>query len=176
MSAGKYGIAGSAPRVCSSNISNSLTDPLRVPPLSDNILRLLPTALRDYEPRVHNYADQLLAKIAESEGKPIDATLWFNFFSFDVMGDLAWGKSFNMLRDGIKHYFMTALHADMVSVGLFSHLVWLFPAVKATPIVNHGFNKFWKWVHEQVKERRAVKCLSSPTWEPCQRLTDNVCR
>lgn len=94
-----------------------------------------------------------------SEGKPIDVADWFNFYSFDVMGDLAWGKSFHMLRDGVKHYFMKCLHADMVNVGLFSHLLWLFPIFKATPILNNEHKRFWNWVAAQVAERKVVGLL-----------------
>ncbi|KAH7014166.1 cytochrome P450 [Microdochium trichocladiopsis] len=110
---------------------------------------------KDYEPRVTNYTSQLLGKIARSEGKPLNVSDWFNFYSFDVMGDLAWGKSFGMLRDGIKHYFMKSLHADMTSVGIFTHLVWLFPIFKATPILNATHLEFWGWVNSQMKPEKA---------------------
>lgn len=97
-----------------------------------------------------------MQQLSKRENSPVNVTDWFNFYSFDVMGDMAWGKSFNMLRDGIKHYFMTSLHADMTSVGLFSHLVWLFPIFKATPILNKESKKFWIWVNNQVDERKKV--------------------
>jgi cytochrome P450 len=114
------------------------------------------TALRDYEPRVTAYTDQLLDHFKQTEGKPVNVTDWFNFYSFDVMGDLAWGKSFGMLQAGVKHYFMNALHASMTNVGLFSHLVWLVPLFKATPILNRDDLVFWDWVNTQVKERKKV--------------------
>jgi cytochrome P450 family 628 len=116
----------------------------------------LSAALRGYEPRVTDYAAQLMSHIDRTAGHPIDATDWFNFYSFDVMGDLAWGKSFGMLQNGVKHYFMKSLHADMTNVGLFSHLIWLFPLFKATPVINHEHIRFWKWVKAQVDERRKV--------------------
>lgn len=112
------------------------------------------TALRDYEPRVIRHANNLLEHLARTEGHPVNVSDWFNFFSFDVMGDLAWGKSFNMLRDGIKHYFMVVLHADMTNIGLFSHMLWLFPIFKATPILNAEHRRFWDWLKVQVSERR----------------------
>ena len=118
-------------------------------------------ALRGYEPRVTAYADQLLEEFKNKEGKPINVSEWFNFYSFDVMGDLAWGKSFGMLRDGIKHYFMVTLHGDMKNVGLFSHLVWLFPIFKAIPILNSEHKMFWKWINTQVAERKQV-CEPQP--------------
>ena len=101
-----------------------------------------------------------MQQLAKRENQPVNVTDWFNFYSFDVMGDLAWGKSFNMLRDVIKHYFMKSLHADMTNVGLFSHLVWLFPIFKATPILNAENKKFWSWVNKQVADRKMVNTCS----------------
>jgi cytochrome P450 family 628 len=106
---------------------------------------------------VVDYTDQLLAHIETSKGSPLNVTDWFNFYSFDVMGDLSFGKSFGMLREGVKHYFMTSLHADMTSIGLFGHLPWLFPFVKMTPGVNAEHLKFWKWLKIQVNDRRKVR-------------------
>ena len=58
------------------------------------------TALRDYESRVVKYSNELTDQLKTFSGKPIDASLWLNFYSFDVMGDLAFGQSFDMLRSG----------------------------------------------------------------------------
>ncbi|KAH8896942.1 benzoate 4-monooxygenase cytochrome P450 [Thozetella sp. PMI_491] len=114
-------------------------------------------ALRDYEPRVANYTDKLIDKISEQDGKPLDVTHWFNFYSFDVMGDLAFGKSFNMLRDGIVHDFMAMVHANMLILGAFKHLIWIFSIFKEVPIINSENLKFNKWLGKQVHERRKNK-------------------
>lgn len=115
-----------------------------------------PLAVKDYEPRVVKYTDQLLAQIQATQGMPINVTDWFNFYSFDVMGDLAFGKSFNMLRHGVKHYFMKCLHADMQNVGYLAHVTWLFPFLKITPVLNTEHLKFWSFCTKQVAERRQV--------------------
>ncbi|KAL4805917.1 cytochrome P450 monooxygenase [Aspergillus unguis] len=110
-------------------------------------------ALRDYEPRVAHYTDQLVAAIEKSVDVPMDMTAWFNYYSFDIMGDLSFGKSFDMLVDGKEAYILKKLHADMQNIGLFSHLTWLFPFFKRIPGLNADYLKFWDWVGEQVKAR-----------------------
>lgn len=132
---------------------------------------LTKVALRDYEPRVSRYTDQLLAQLETSQGKPINMTTWFNFYSFDVMGDLAFGKSFGMLQEGVVHYFMKSLHADMTNIGLFSHMLWLFPLFKATPILNYEHKRFWKWVNAQVDGRRKVRWSRT---SPSSIMTDRI--
>lgn len=51
-------------------------------------------ALRDYRPRVSRYTDQLIQAINRGIGlgKPMDVLRWFNYYSFDVMGDLSLGS------------------------------------------------------------------------------------
>nr|XP_036579748.1 cytochrome p450 [Colletotrichum truncatum]KAF6787428.1 cytochrome p450 [Colletotrichum truncatum] len=137
-------------------------------------------ALRDYEFRVANYTNQLLGQIEAHKGKPFNIADWFNFYSFDVMGDLAFGKTFGMLKEGIKHYFMTSLHTDMQAIGSFSHMLWLFPIFKNTPILNANNKRFWKFVTSQVDERiknppnrpdvfswvlEEYQAIKKPTWQ-----------
>lgn len=50
---------------------------------------------------VIQYASQLEERIAKlsSAGRDLNVSQWFYLFSFDVMGEFAFGKSFNMLRN-----------------------------------------------------------------------------
>ncbi|KAM0541239.1 hypothetical protein ACHAPJ_013327 [Fusarium lateritium] len=114
-------------------------------------------ALRDYEPRVTQYTAQLLDRLSELQGTPINASEWFNFYSFDVMGDLAFGKSFDMLRGGVKHYFMISLHESMKMVGYVAHMTWIFPFLKMIPAVDAETKKFWAWCESQVQQRSKSK-------------------
>jgi hypothetical protein len=105
------------------------------------------------------YTNQLIEAIGKNVGNPINMAKWFNYYSFDVMGDLAFGKPFNMLIDGKDTYFSLQLHEDMKAIGLFSHLTWLFPFFKRVPLVNADYLKFWAWVGEQVDRRIKVFIL-----------------
>ncbi|KAJ5805507.1 Cytochrome P450 [Penicillium pulvis] len=110
-------------------------------------------ALRDYAPRVSHYTELLIQNIHSELGRPMDVSRWFNYYSFDVMGDLSFGKSFDMLVDGKDAYILKQMHADMKNVGLFSHLTWLFPFFKRIPVLNTNYLKFWSWVDKHVEER-----------------------
>jgi len=111
---------------------------------------------------VTQYAVQLLKRIDESRGQPMDVTKWFNFYGFDVMGDVGFGQELGMLREGETHYFMSATYQFMLVVRLFSHLVWLFPLYKMLPVVNQNVKRFEGWIVEQVQDRRKVNdCLAA---------------
>ena len=57
--------------------------------------------------RIQRYNDLLLAKLADT--KVVNASEVFNQYSFDVMGDLAFGRSFGMLESGETHWAIQLL-------------------------------------------------------------------
>ncbi|RBR01496.1 hypothetical protein FVER53590_05671 [Fusarium verticillioides] len=114
-------------------------------------------ALREYEARVAGYTTQLVEQIEASQGTPIDASSWFNFYSFDVMGDLAFGRSFDMLKNGTSHPFMELVHSNMLMAGSLTHLPWIFPLLKRIPVLNRKNLEFQGWLKQQVDWRQKNK-------------------
>ncbi|KAE8165150.1 cytochrome P450 monooxygenase [Aspergillus tamarii] len=110
-------------------------------------------ALKHYEPRLSSYAAQLFTAIDSHLGQSMNMTQWFNYYAFDVMGDLAFGKGFNMLAEGKDQYFLTQLRGNMKAIGLTSHLSWIFPFFKRIPGLNGGYLKNLQWLAEQVDWR-----------------------
>lgn len=115
-------------------------------------------ALRDYEPRVSRYTEQLIQAIDRvvAAGKPMDVSRWFSYYSFDVMGELSFGKAFDMLVRGRDAYILKEVHAFLKMIGLFAHLTWMFPLFKRMPGVNASMVRYWDWVVEQVDWRIQV--------------------
>ncbi|KAI8952903.1 putative cytochrome P450 oxidoreductase [Xylaria longipes] len=110
-------------------------------------------ALLGYDCRITKAINQLLPAIEEHRGRPIDITQWFTFFVFDVMEDLAFNKSSNMLADGKEAYILNTIRTDMWNIAFFGHLPWLLPFLKRTPLLNRDYLKFWNWIQDQINER-----------------------
>ncbi|KAL4779476.1 cytochrome P450 [Aspergillus varians] len=70
-------------------------------------------ALREQEPFVKKYVDLLIQRLGElaaaaaaadpSASTTVDLVEWYNFTTFDIIGDLAIGQSFNCLRGSKYH-------------------------------------------------------------------------
>jgi tryprostatin B 6-hydroxylase len=88
-------------------------------------------SLRSYEQRVKPYADQLVRRIDLAQGKPVNVGQLFNFFGYDVMGDLAFGKDFNMLKSGDEHFAVQLLNEGMQPFAIFRKQV--------LPMVSPGY-------------------------------------
>ncbi|KAI1420447.1 cytochrome P450 monooxygenase [Xylaria sp. FL1777] len=64
------------------------------------------TSLKNNEFILHRFVDKFIACVKERGNfgkKPIDATDWFNFLTFDIIGYLAYGEDFNCMSDPRLH-------------------------------------------------------------------------
>jgi hypothetical protein len=81
---------------------------------------------------------------------------WFNYYSFDVIGDLTFGKSFDMLITGKDAYMLKTLHKQMQSLGPFLHSIWILALFKLIPGLNNSYLEYFEWVKDQVENRIKV--------------------
>lgn len=116
------------------------------------------SALGDYMTRVNAHTENFCAAIEDSvkNNTSLNVTKWIHLYSFDIMGDLAFGSSFDMLQSGTFHYFFNLTHKTLELIAIFSRLVWLFPVVKAVPFLSNDYKSFRKWVGSHVQRRIAV--------------------
>ncbi|KIX94699.1 uncharacterized protein Z520_09745 [Fonsecaea multimorphosa CBS 102226] len=115
------------------------------------------SSLRDYEPRVERYTQSLVEQIRAFSGQPINAAQWFNYYSFDVMGDLAFAKDFDMLKNGQKHWAIEILNGGQRGIGIFGPVPWLFIIMSNIPPVVKEFKKFIKFCEDMMEERMKMK-------------------
>ena len=74
-------------------------------------------AIRGYEHRIATFQDQLTSYIAAREDESVDANEVMRFYNFDVMGDLAFGTPFGMLKGEKEHWAIMLLHRGIEPLG-----------------------------------------------------------
>lgn len=94
--------------------------------------------LQDYDLRINRYRALLVKAIEDSDGRPLDVTELFKLFSFDVMGDLAFGRSFEMLETSKEHDAIKLLNSGLFAIG-FKLPMWFFRLAISIP----GAAKDW---------------------------------
>ena len=97
-------------------------------------------ALETYEATVVEYGKRLESRIAELSAKSqaINVSLWFYWFTFDVMGIFAFARSFDMLQKEEWHVSVVMLRKATRLLGPLSPVPWL---------AQIGFNiSPWLWV------------------------------
>ena len=112
--------------------------------------------LHGYEDRIAIYQDQLIAHISNMGGKAVNVSELLNLYSFDIMGDLAFGTSFNMLQSNQKHWAVKLLHRGMRPLGLMLP-TWCFRLLLAIPGAAGDWFAFKNYCCQRLDERMKVK-------------------
>lgn len=108
-------------------------------------------ALRDYETEIQKFNDVFIQKISEHNGEPANLTKWFNLFSFDAMGLLAFGKDYGLLNKGEKPHELEMLDEGMQPLA-YRLPAWFFRMLTQIPGLSAGYQKFVKF------------CMGELTW------------
>ncbi|KAI0014481.1 cytochrome P450 [Xylariaceae sp. FL0662B] len=115
-------------------------------------------ALAIYEERVVEYAETLAARIEElaHEAAPVNVSDWFYWFTFDVMGEFAFARSFGMLQDEKWHFAVQLLRKAMSLLGPFSPVPWIAQiAFYITPwmFIVRDWLSMMQWCRDRMGER-----------------------
>jgi cytochrome P450 len=117
-----------------------------------------PAALRGYEGRVQRYNEQLIEglasrKFVEKDGSnAVNVSEVFNWYSFDVMGDLAFGRSFDCLTSGETHWAINLLNEGMKPAGL-GMPTWFFQFIISIPGAATDYWRFIDFCSAQLAKR-----------------------
>ncbi|KAF2463993.1 cytochrome P450 ClCP1 [Lindgomyces ingoldianus] len=73
--------------------------------------------IRAMQPRIQSYADLLVRRLVEAAGTGyIDILKWYNWTTFDMIGDLAFGESFHCLETGQTDPWIAAIFGNMKAI------------------------------------------------------------
>ncbi|EME82006.1 uncharacterized protein MYCFIDRAFT_215553, partial [Pseudocercospora fijiensis CIRAD86] len=108
-------------------------------------------ALRDYETEIQRLNDKFINQMVNHEGSPANLTKWFNLFSFDAMGLLAFGRDYGMLDKGEKPHELEMLDEGMQPLA-YRMPSWFFRLLTHIPAAAAGYQKFVKF------------CIDELTW------------
>lgn len=108
-------------------------------------------ALHGYEQRINVHQDKFLAHIAAAGGR-VNVARSFNFYSFDVMGDLAFGETFDMLTLSEDHWVIKLLNNGIGPLG-YHFPVWFFRTMVAVPRLADDWWQFIHYCTQKVDER-----------------------
>ncbi|ODA79278.1 hypothetical protein RJ55_04871 [Drechmeria coniospora] len=94
-------------------------------------------ALQGYAVRVQKFHDMLTSQIDSSDGKPMNVTRWFGYWGMDMMCDIVFNGSFNMLASGETHWALKVL-GDGLHLQGFAFPPWLYRVFATMPKASTG--------------------------------------
>ncbi|KAJ5653878.1 hypothetical protein N7490_000881 [Penicillium lividum] len=111
-------------------------------------------ALATYEPNVGAKTDQFVAHVENNLGQAIDISSWAMFLSFDIMGDIGFGKEFNNLTTGVEHPGIKAVHDHMAILGTMFHVPWLLNLAGRLPGATNALKEFFNWCEDEIVQKQ----------------------
>ncbi|KAJ5563110.1 hypothetical protein N7461_001871 [Penicillium sp. DV-2018c] len=111
-------------------------------------------ALRGYEKRIWVYRQKLFERLEEQAGSNLTVNIskWFNFYSYDSMGDLAFARSFDMLDTSQNHWAIEMMMHGMTGYRyLFPS--WFFRLLATTPSISKDWHKFIQFATHTMLQR-----------------------
>jgi hypothetical protein len=115
-------------------------------------------SLRDYEPRINRHTRALIDKLKEHGHEPaLRISNWLNFWSFDIMGDIGFNRSFGMLEKGKEDKMIAMLHGSMAPVSVLTHIPWALSGITRTSVAVKDMVEFISWTSDVLRERKKVR-------------------
>ncbi|KAL5522514.1 hypothetical protein ACEPAG_8530 [Sanghuangporus baumii] len=98
-------------------------------------------AVKGYDPIVQKRALQLVDELEKRSTRnnivSVSLSLWLSYFTTDVMGDMAFGGGFELMRDGAdKDGIWTIIESRLRNVSITQHIPWLAPLLCKFPFLN----------------------------------------
>ncbi|KAL8793721.1 MAG: hypothetical protein Q9195_003662 [Heterodermia aff. obscurata] len=91
--------------------------------------------------------------LSSFSGEPVNATAWFKYFAFDVMTDIHYGQSLDMLKNGKDHYAIELSHAGVAVMGPLTPVPWLCQLLMSIPGAQKEWQAYQVWAHEELQSR-----------------------
>ncbi|KAI4152136.1 MAG: hypothetical protein L6R39_001887 [Caloplaca ligustica] len=122
------------------------------------------TALREQEPILTQYFDLLVSRLKEHIDGPtagkVDIMSWYTFTTFDIIGDLVYGHSFQALENGRYHIWMRYRFQSIKYLGIvrfaahYPAIARIFKTVRsAIPSVAHLRKSHFDFIRKHTEGR-----------------------
>ncbi|KAF8968763.1 high nitrogen upregulated cytochrome P450 monooxygenase 2 [Flammula alnicola] len=97
-----------------------------------------------------------LCKTMEHDGEAINLAMWINYFTFDFMGDLAFGGVYSLLRDGDTEKIIPKMQRGIILPSVSQHIPWILGFLRALPFIGTDSRALGVFGIEQAKRRVAL--------------------
>ncbi|KAI1653684.1 cytochrome P450 monooxygenase [Daldinia decipiens] len=115
------------------------------------------------------YIDLFFDRLREHhlKGKPVDVVKWFNYVTFDVIGDLAFGEPFGCLENSDYHSWVAMIFQQFKEVQVLAQLQIAYPTLSAaiSPILQKFAAKKIR-THNELVELKVAKRLALQSERP----------
>lgn len=122
-------------------------------------------AIRDQEPIIQTYVDNLMTGLRNQRGN-VNLADWFNWTTFDIIGDLAFGEPFDCLQEITYQPWVAMIMDSLKYVAFLSVLVRFPPSLKLAIRFLPAKARRARMDHERMSREKVERRLESTTDRP----------
>ncbi|KAH8649184.1 cytochrome P450 monooxygenase [Xylariales sp. PMI_506] len=122
-------------------------------------------ALLEQEPLITRYIDLLISRLRERCGggaAPLDVVDWYNWTTFDIIGDLAFAEPFGCLEGASYHPWVAMIFSVVRQATILTQITYVWPGVQywlrvfAGKAIDDQIREYETLVKEKVAKRREL--------------------
>ncbi|KAI4858965.1 cytochrome P450 [Hypoxylon rubiginosum] len=121
-------------------------------------------SMQAQEPVIREYVDLLMCRLEEHSNNgrnPLNMTSWFNFATFDIIGNLGFGNDFGCLEKSYYHPWVKAITHNLKNIATMRTLVHFVPSYFLYFLVQVGVLKgrkdFVNYSKDMMRKRQALE-------------------
>ncbi|KAH6904455.1 high nitrogen upregulated cytochrome P450 monooxygenase 2 [Coprinopsis sp. MPI-PUGE-AT-0042] len=139
-------------------------------------------AVKDYQQILERTGEELfglLHKVATSPsaeaGVPtVDIARWVSYFAFDFMGHMAFGGSFNLMKEGDTQGAWKMMEDGLAGPAITGHIPWIMSLLKSLPAVTAERDKFTAFGSLHAKKRIKMDTKEKDLFHYLYEATDST--
>ncbi|KAL4815064.1 cytochrome P450 [Aspergillus spinulosporus] len=116
-------------------------------------LAFSPKAVENLEPLVYEKAELLLKQLQDKSQQPLDISSWFEYYTFDLMGEIGLSVKFENLDRGSPHPILTLYHLAHRRLAAFGSAPWMKHLVMGLPFIARlgPYKRYMGWATTQLQ-------------------------
>ena len=110
-------------------------------------------ACQSYIPRINEITGQLCKQLTNFDSRPTVINAWCHRYTFDVMGDIGFGRSYGQLETGTTHPAITKVE-DFLKAGVIAlQIIWVVNFLAMIPGLKDPMQDLGDWADQLLDER-----------------------
>lgn len=110
-------------------------------------------ACQSYLPRINDITNRLCARFAGFNGRAITVNDWCHFYTFDIMGDLGFGRSYGQIESGSAHPAILKVQNFLKAGVIALQMLWAVNFLQLIPGLDDPMRDLKEWAEQLLKER-----------------------
>lgn len=133
--------------------------------------------MRAQQPMIQHHIDLLLRRLHEgSSSVSHDISEWFNWTTFDIIGDLAFGESFGCLENGKTHDWIASIEGNVKAIPIINairrfKLDWVIPLIAPRKLLEMR-QRNAKFTENKVDQRLRLGATRGDLWDDVMGYSD----